>query len=115
MLAIGPARKITIHLNEDTSSEHDYLYKEIFELLWQSGVAGATLIRPQGGFGSHHRRHEDKVPGAQGLHLPIRIEFIESIEKVEGLLPALYELVTDGMIEAQNVTILRTASREEKP
>ena len=45
MLAAGPATKITIHLNEDTSSHHDFLYNEIFSFLREHGVAGATLIR----------------------------------------------------------------------
>ena len=30
MLAPGTAMKVTIHLNEDTTSRHDFLYNEIF-------------------------------------------------------------------------------------
>ena len=33
MLTLGPAKKITIYLNEDTSSSRDFLYREIFEFL----------------------------------------------------------------------------------
>jgi uncharacterized protein len=113
MLSPGPARKITIHLNEDTSAGHDFLYKEIFSLLYERGVAGAALIRPQAGFGLHHRLHQSKGENLSGEHLPVRIEFVETREMVDSLLPALFELITDGLIEAQDTTILKSAFRAE--
>ena len=61
MLAPGLAKKVTIHLNEDTSSRHDFLYNEIFSFLQERGVAGATMIRPAAGFGSHHRVHTQRA------------------------------------------------------
>jgi PII-like signaling protein len=36
--------------------------------------------------------------------LPVRIEFVEAQTKVEALLLELFELITDGMIEAQGAT-----------
>src|ERR1700677_4451456 len=101
MLKPGPARKVTIHVNDDTASRTDYLYNEVFAFLLDHEVAGATLIRPEAGFGSRHRTHSAHALGAEGLHLPIRIEFIESAERVAELLPLLSELVRDGIIEAQ--------------
>jgi PII-like signaling protein len=112
MLAPGPARKITIHLNEDTSASRDFLYKEILAFLYKRGVAGASLIRPHAGFGFHHRLHQSEDSG-DGEHLPIRIEFIETKEVVDSLLPALYDLTTDGLIEAQDITILKSAAGVE--
>ena len=35
-------------------------------------------------------------------HLPIRIEFVDTAEKVEEVLPTLYEMVSDGLIEVLN-------------
>jgi len=113
MLSPGPARKITIHLNEDTSAGHDFLYKEIFAFLYDRGVAGASLLRPQAGFGFHHRLHKTEGDSSAGEHLPIRIEFVDTKEIIDALLPALYELVTDGLIEAQDTTILRSAALAE--
>lgn len=109
MLAPGPARKVTIHLNEDTSARHDFLYKELFEFLYAHGIAGATVIRPDAGFGSHHQLHSTGAGSVAGEHLPIRIEFLESQEIVAAILPALCELVTDGLIETQETTIVKSA------
>lgn len=111
MLAPGIAKKVTIHLNEDTSAGEDFLYKQIFSFLRQRGVAGAELIRPAAGFGSHHRMHSTD---GDTEHLPLRIEFIETREAADALLPALCELVTDGLIETQETTIVKAAAREER-
>ena len=112
MLAAGAATKITIHLNEDTTSLHDFLYSEIFSFLQERGVAGATLTRPAAGFGGHHKVHS-KEAGDQRQHLPVRIEFIETKTAVAALLPALCDLITDGLIEAQDTTIIKSAIGED--
>jgi hypothetical protein len=113
MLKPGLAKKVIIHLNEDTSSRHDFLYNEIFAFLRQHGVSGATMIRPAAGFGSHHQTHSNEVGSAQNDHLPVQIAFIETRETVDALLPALCELVTDGLIEAHETTVIKAAVREE--
>lgn len=112
MLDVGPAVKITIHLNEDVSSRTDFLHNEILGFLYKHGVSGATVLRPQAGFGFHHHLHTAGAGGVEGEHLPVRIEFIESKQMVESILPELCELVTDGMIEAKDTTILKLASGE---
>jgi PII-like signaling protein len=113
MLAAGTAKKVTIHLNEDTTARHDFLYSEILALLKERGVAGATLMRPAAGFGSHHRTHSTEGDAAEKEHLPVRIEFIETLEAADALLPALCELITDGLIEAHETTVIKSAVREE--
>lgn len=112
MLTRGPARKVTVHLNEDTSSEQGFLYQQVLSLLLEQGVGGATLIRPEAGFGSHRHLHEKEGHGAQQRHLPIRIEFIESPELVERLLPSLCEIVKDGLIDVHETTIVKIAKQE---
>lgn len=114
MLALGFAKKVTIHLNEDTSSRDDYLYREVIDFLLARGVQGATVIRAAAGFGPHHHLHASGADGATGQHLPLRIEFIESVEKMDDLLPPLLDLVSDGLIEAQDTMVLKTAIQEPR-
>ena len=109
MLVPGPAKKVTIHLNEDTSSRSDYLSREIVSLLLKQGVAGATVLRPEAGFGSHHRIHTQEGGIDTAQHMPLRIEFIDTEQNFQTLLPLLRELVTDGLIEAQDTVILKVA------
>jgi hypothetical protein len=106
----GSAKKVTIHLNEDTSSRTDFLSREILSLLFERGVAGATVMRPEAGFGSHHRLHTQEGGPDTAQHMPLRIEFIDSPENVERLLPALEDLLTDGLIEAHDTVVLKVAT-----
>jgi len=115
MLHPGIAKKVTIHLNEDTASKQDFLYNEIFSFLRSWGVAGASLIRPDAGFGSHHHVHRKDFGHAAGEHMPVRIEFIESLENVEKLLPKLCDLLSDGLIEAHDTTVYKSAAKQEVP
>jgi PII-like signaling protein len=109
MLTRGPAKKVTIYLNEDTRSPHGPLHEAILQFLIGKSVAGATLIRPYSGFGPHRQLHTPDME-ARAEHLPVCIEFIESAETVDRLLPTLYDMVTDGLIETQDTTIVKAAS-----
>ena len=113
MLAVGPATKITIHVNQDTSSRRDFLHIEILTFLYERGVSGATVVKSYAGFGSHHHVHTTGDGLVDGEHLPVRIEFIENRETVDKLLPELCELVTDGLIDATETTILKIANPQQ--
>jgi PII-like signaling protein len=110
MLTLGPALKVTIHVNADVSSRANFLHDDILQFLLKRGVAGATLLRVQAGFGAHHRLHTQGAAGVQGEHLSVRIEFIENKESVDAILPDLCELVSDGLIEVQATSILKVTT-----
>jgi hypothetical protein len=119
MLLSGPAKRVVIHLNEDAASGGDYLHLEIVSFLFANRISGATVLRGHAGFGMHHRIHTQGVPGSGGEHLPMRIEFLESVQMVEDVMPKLIELVTDGVIEVQETQIVHVArpnrhEREDK-
>ena len=111
MLAKGSAKKVTIYLNEDTQRHLTPLYEAVLAFLLHKGVAGATATRALAGFGAHRVLHTPRVE-ALAEHLPLKIELIESAVRVEELLPTLYEMVTDGLIEVQDTSVVRIANRE---
>jgi PII-like signaling protein len=113
MLSKGPARKVCIYVNEDTRHNLVPLYEAILSFLIHKGVAGATAYRALAGFGGNHVMHTAQVE-LLSEHLPVRLEFTDSAEKVEEVLPTLYEMVTDGVIEIQDTTVIKSASREKK-
>ena len=45
----------------------------------------------------------------------MRIEFIETAEKVDELLPTLYDMVADGLIEVQDTTVIKAAGQQAEP
>jgi PII-like signaling protein len=110
MPAAGPARKVTIYLNEDTRVHREPLHMAVLQFLMDHGVSGATAIRAMAGFGAHHVLHTPRIE-LLAEHLPVQVEFIESVEKVAEILPALEDLVIDGMIEVQDTTVIKSARR----
>ena len=113
MLTKGPAKKVTIFINEDTQHHMQALHDAILTFLLHKGVYGATSTRAYAGFGSHQMLHTPKIE-VLAEHLPIRIEFVESPEKVEEVLPTLYEMVSDGLIEVQDTTVVKLARKSAK-
>jgi PII-like signaling protein len=114
VLSRGPAKKVTIYVNEDTQHHLGALYDSILTFLMHKGVAGATATRALAGFGAHQTLHTPKIE-VLAEHLPIRIEFVESAERVDELLPTLYDMVTDGLIEVQDTTVVKVARKDRKP
>ena len=106
MLTRGPAKRVVIFLNEDTRHHLTPLHDAVMTFLMHKGVAGATATRAYSGFGGHETLHTPKIE-VLAEHLPVRIEFVETAEKVEEVLPTLYEMVTDGLIEVQDTTVVK--------
>lgn len=114
MLSRGPAKKVTIYVNEDTHHHMDALWSSVLHFLQSKHVAGATALRPVAGFGAHQVLHSmDQEERME--HMPMRIEFIDSAQRVDELLPALYEMVEDGIIEVQDTNIVKAVVKGKKP
>jgi len=112
MLQQGPARKVTIFINEETQHHLGSLHSAIMTFLMHKGVSGATLTRADSGFGARRSLHTPTIE-AMAYSLPLRIEFIETAVKVEEVLPTLYEMVSDGLIEVQDTTVVKHARKSK--
>ncbi len=112
MLQKGAAKKVTIFINEDTQHHFGSLCDSLLTFLLHKGVSGATATRAMAGFGAHQVMHTTKIE-VLTEHLPIRIEFIESAQKVDDLMPTLYDMVTDGVIEVQDTQVVKVANKEK--
>src|SRR5580658_3466324 len=112
MLSKGTAKKVTIYLNEDTQHHLTPLYESLLAFLVHKGVSGATVTRALSGFGAHRLIHTPKIE-VLAEHLPVRLEFIESAQKVEELLSTLYDMVTDGLIEVQDTMVVKAVMKEK--
>src|SRR5438067_7571125 len=114
MLSRGAAKKVTIYVNEDTRYHMDALWDAILRFLRHKHVAGATVLRPVAGFGAHELIHSPDQE-VRSEHMPMRIEFIDTAEKVDELLPSLYDMVVDGLIEVQDTNIVKAVQKGRKP
>lgn len=108
MLSAGKAVKVSIYLSEGASHHGVSTYSSVLDFLFFRGVSGATVLKGVAGFGADHHIHSASFVEISD-HLPIKIEFIESREKVNELLGKLEELVGSGMIELQETTVAKPA------
>ena len=105
MLTPGPGKKVGIYIAEDQQYHGSAAYAAVLDFLFFHGVSGATVTRGIAGFGAdHHMQTTSLVDLA--VHLPVKIEFIETREKVEAILPELEKLIGSGLIEMQETTVV---------
>jgi len=105
MLTTGKAVKVTIYLSDGAKHHGIPVYSSILDFLFNNGIAGATVIKGVAGFGTAHRIHSAHILEISD-DLPIKIEFIESREKVDEVLPELEKRTGSGLIEIQETTII---------
>ncbi len=105
MLTAGKAVKVSIYLSDGARHHGVPVYTSLLDFLFHSGVYGATVFKGIAGFGSAHRLHSAHILEISD-HLPIKIEFIETREKVDALLPELEKRTSGGLIELQENTII---------
>ena len=108
MLSKGPARKVVVYVNEQSRHHSQPLWSAVFDFLRHKAVAGATVTHARWGFGARHRVHNAESP--EQPEAVIRIECIDSLNKIDEILPTLYDMVTDGLIEVQDTTVVKAAS-----
>ena len=105
MLSSGKAVKVTLYLSDGAKHHGVPVYSSILDFLFNNGIAGATVVKGVAGFGAAHRLHSAHILEISD-DLPIKIEFIESREKVDEVLPELEKRTGSGLIEIQETTII---------
>jgi PII-like signaling protein len=110
MLAAGKAVKVSIYLSEGSTHQGAATYSSILDFLFFRGVAGATVLKGVAGFGADHHLHSSSLVDISD-RLPLKIEFIETREKVEELLPMLEDMAGSGLIELQETAVAKAATR----
>jgi PII-like signaling protein len=114
MLTPGPAKKVTIYVGEDVHHHGEPLYLAVMNYLFYHGVSGATVTKGVAGFGADHHLHTARILEVSE-NLPIKIEFIETPETLDTLLPKLLQMVGEGLVEVQETTILKTSAPNAGP
>jgi PII-like signaling protein len=108
MLKAGKALKVSIYVSEGSRHHGIPVYSSILDFLFFRGVSGATVVRGVAGFGADRHMHSASIVEISD-RMPLKIEFIETPEKVDELLGKLEELAGTGMIEVQETTVAKPA------
>jgi uncharacterized protein len=105
VLITGKAHKVTVYLSDGDKHKGIPVYTSVLDFLFKNGIAGATVTKGVAGFGAAHRIHAAHILELSD-HLPMKIEFIDSADKVEKILPQLEERCGCSLIEVQEVWVI---------
>jgi PII-like signaling protein len=100
------AQLLTIYINSTDQYHGRPLYAAIVQLCQEKGVAGATVIRCDEGYGAARELHTTRLLELSE-NLPVRIEVIDVKERIDAVLPELEKMVGEGLITFRDVHVLR--------
>ncbi len=99
-------KRLTIYVDEDDHFGKRPLYEEILHFLRQNGIRGATVFKGVLGWGPDGVVHTVRLLRASG-NLPLKIEVIETEEKVAAILPELQKRLLKGLLTLEDVEVLK--------
>jgi len=105
---------LRIFIGESDRHEGIPLYEWIVRRAREHGLAGATVLRGLEGFGANSRLHTAKILRLSS-DLPLVIEIVDTIEKIEDFMPVVDEAVEEGLATLERVEIrfYRSRNKEE--
>ncbi len=102
---------LRIFIGESDHWEGRPLYEAIVHRARAAGLAGATVIRGLEGFGAHSRLHTTRILRLSE-DLPVVVEIVDEAGKIEAFLPALDEMVDEGMVTLEKVRVIASRAPE---
>jgi len=100
----GKGKVLVIFIGDSDRWKHKPLHEAIVESAHAHGMAGATVTRGIMGFGANSRVHTASILRLSE-DLPVRIEIIDTAERIDSFLPLLDEMVQEGLVATWEVTI----------
>jgi uncharacterized protein len=113
MLSSGPAKKVTVYVMGGQKYHGMACYAAVLDYLFFRSISGATVTRGIAGFGTDHKLHTTRLMELAD-EMPMKIEFVESAERVEEVLPKLAEIASHGLIEVQDTTVINPAAEKKR-
>jgi len=96
---------LRIFVGESDKIGRKPLYEVIVLKAREAGLAGATVLRGVMGFGKDSILHTTKILRLSE-DLPMIVEIVDSLEKVEAFLPTLDSLIEDGLVTLEKVKVI---------
>ena len=95
---------LRIFVGESDKHEGKPLYEWLVLKAREAGLAGATALRGIEGFGAHSRLHTAKILRLSE-DLPIVVEIVDSLEKIEAFMPVVDHAIREGLATLERVKV----------
>jgi len=106
----GKAKLLRIHFGEDDKWHDKPLYESIVIKCRELVIAGASVFRGIEGYGASSIVHKAHL--LRSSDRPIMVSVIDTEENLKKLLPALDEMVHEGLIAMSEVEVIRYVHQE---
>lgn len=100
---------LRVFVGESDKHGHVPLYEAIVSKARETGLAGATVLRGVMGFGRHSVMHTAKILRLSE-DLPMIVEIVDDLEKIEAFLPILDTMVPEGLVTLEQVRVIHYRS-----
>ncbi|MEU2873726.1 DUF190 domain-containing protein [Streptomyces olivoreticuli] len=110
----GNALRLTVVVGESDTWHHRPLYSEIVHRAHAAGLAGASVFRGIEGFGASSVVHTSRLLSLSE-DLPVSVVIVDTEERVRSFVPALDELVGEGLVLLDEVEVVRCTGRGGEP
>lgn len=97
-------QQVSVYINEADEWQHRPLHLKILEMLYSEGLAGGTVVRGVAGFTRVEGVHSNSLVDAGGK-LPLVVQFIDSQEQIDRILPMLREMTENRLITIQDLQL----------
>lgn len=96
---------LTIRIKKNDSVKGKLVRNLILDILKKAKISGATMWTGMGGYGKRGKS-DIQIEGIT-INMPLMIEAIDELEKIESVLPQIKEIIDDnGMITLHEVGVL---------
>lgn len=95
---------LRIFIGESDRCDGKLLYEWLLLKARSMGIAGATVMRGLMGYGAHSRIHTFKIERLS-MDLPIIVEMVDSLEKLEAFLATCDNVIQEGLATMEKVNV----------
>ena len=104
-------KKLTVYVESAEPWHGRPLYSATAQQCWDHGVAGATVVRCEEGYGGRHVHHAARL-WSPNDDLPVRVEIIDTADRFPRVLEALKGMLTKGLTIVDDVQIVKETSEQ---
>ena len=111
MVTKGPAKMLTIYVDDADKFHGKPVYEVLMDIFYKKKIGGASVFRGIAGYGTDGIFHTAKMLELS-TSMPVRIEVVDSEETINNVLPDVYQVVEKGLVEVTDTTVVKCCPRE---
>lgn len=107
-----PMKRLMIFVDETDKWQGRSLSAALVDRLKKEGIAGATVLRGASGFGAHRTVHTTSIMDLASS-LPEIILVLDTPEKIDSIVPAVSEMVSEGLLVIDDVQAIKLSKTKQ--